>query len=58
MVKMNPRVRLAFCAAIILGSAGYAVLIANDPNVASAVAIGYVAVLLTIFTVVNVWKRP
>lgn len=58
MHQMNPRLRLALCAVMILLSAGYAVLVSKDKDLAEAVALGYIAVLLTIFTIVNVWKRP
>jgi cell division protein FtsW (lipid II flippase) len=39
-------------------SAAYAVLITKDPDVASAIALGYVALLLTIFAAVEIWKKP
>lgn len=55
---MNPNLRLVLCAVMILGSALYGVLIASNPRVASAIMLGYIALLLTIFVVVNVWKRP
>lgn len=55
---MKPRLRLALCAVMILISAGYAALVSEDRGLAEAVALGYIAVLLTIFTVVNLWKKP
>lgn len=58
MLRMRPSVRLLMCAVMIVGSAFYAVLVSQDTQVASAVALGYVALLLTIFVLVNVWKRP
>lgn len=57
-MKMRPNARLLWCAIIILGSACYAVLCERDSGLAAAVALGYVAVLLTIFIVINVWKKP
>jgi len=39
-------------------SAIYAVLVAYDSGVASAIALGYVAVLLTVFLASNVRKKP
>lgn len=53
---MGPSTRLALCVVMIIGSALYGLLINYDPNIAEAVALGYVALLLTIFTVVNLWK--
>lgn len=58
MQKVTPKARLAWIGVVLAGSAFYAVLIAYDPRVASAIALGYVAVLLTIFIVVEVWKKP
>lgn len=52
----NARLRLSFL--IIVASAAYAVLIVKDPAVASAISSWYIAVLLTIFVTINVWKRP
>lgn len=55
---MRPNTRLSLSAVIIIGSALYAVLVARDPQVAGAVASGYVAILLSVFVLVNYWKRP
>jgi hypothetical protein len=38
-------------------SAIYAVLIAKDRDLAEAAAVGYIALLLTIFVIVNTWKK-
>lgn len=57
-MRMRPNARLLMCVVIIVASAFYAVLVAQDPQVASAVALGYVAVLFTTFVVINVWKKP
>lgn len=57
MRTVNPRIRLRICVAVILVSAGYAVLVAKDPDFAQAVMLGYVAVLLTIFVLIEVWKH-
>jgi hypothetical protein len=43
---------------MILGSASYGVLVKKDPAIASAVAMGYVALILTIFVAVQVWRKP
>lgn len=55
---MTPHNRLGVVAGVIVISAGYAVLVKKDPNLASAVASGYVALLLTVLFVLNVWKKP
>lgn len=55
---MTPRTRLAMLAGVILISAAYALLVKKDPQVASAIASGYVALMVTIFLLVHVWRRP
>lgn len=55
---MTAHSRLFLAFALIVLSAGYAVLVKKDPSLAGAVASGYVAVLLTVFLLINVWKRP
>lgn len=55
---MRPSLRLGLCFGIILFSFGYAALVAWNPRIASASALGYIVVLLTIFVAVNVWKKP
>jgi hypothetical protein len=54
---MKPETRLVLCIMIIIASSGFAVLVARDPNLASALASGYVAVLLTWFVLCNLWKK-
>lgn len=56
MPKMKASVRLALCLVMIIGSALYGLLINYDPTIAEAVALGYVAFLLTVFVAVNMWK--
>lgn len=58
MFLMRPDIRLLLVAVIIVGSALYALLIVKDSALASAVASGYVAAMLTVFALVNLWKRP
>jgi hypothetical protein len=55
---MSANTRLWLVAAVIVISAGYAVLVKRDPGVAAAVAIVYIALLLTVFVLLNVWKKP
>lgn len=55
---MKANTRLSLIAFLIVGSALYAFLIAKDPKFAEAIALGYIAMLLTVLTIINVWKRP
>lgn len=55
---MSPSTRLILCAGIIAVSAMYAVLVAHDPAIAAAVAVYYVAIVITAFVLTNIWKRP
>lgn len=50
--------RLWAAVVLIVLSAGYAVLVKKDPNIASAIAAGYVALVVTAVLVLNVWKKP
>lgn len=42
--------------AIVVGSALYGILVVEAPKFAEAIALGYIAVLLTILTAINLWK--
>lgn len=55
---MKASTRLALIALIIVGSSLYALLVVQNPNLASAVATGYVAAFLTLFTMINLWRKP
>lgn len=55
---MPPKLRLALCGVIIILSAAYALLVGIDVEVAKAVALGYIAVVITIFLLMNIWRRP
>lgn len=55
---MSPSVRLRLVAVVLLMSAVYAVMVAKDPQVASAISSGYVAIVVTVIVLVNVWKKP
>lgn len=54
---MGPNTRLRMSLFMILFSAIYAVLIAEDRDLAEVVAVGYIALLLTVFTITNIWKK-
>jgi len=55
---MTANNRLWLIAALIILSAGYALLVKKDPGVAAAIASGYVAILLTGVALLNLWKKP
>lgn len=55
---MTSNTRLKLSAIMIMISAVYGVLVAQSPSVASAVSSGYVALLLTVFIVSNLGKKP
>lgn len=55
---MTSNVRLQICGVIIVLSAMYAVTVVKDPEVASAIAAGYIALVLTAILLVNLWKKP
>jgi hypothetical protein len=55
---MSSSTRLKLSVVMIMLSVFFAVLVAQNPPVASAVATGYVAVLLTFFVLANTWKKP
>lgn len=57
MRGMSASFRLLLCGGLILVSAVYAVLVARNPAFAAAVAAGYVAVVITIVLLVNIWKK-
>lgn len=54
---MPLQVRLLLCVVVVVGSAAYAALVSFDPGLASAVASGYVALLLTVFLTIYIGKR-
>lgn len=55
---MTPSTRLRWSFVIVIVSAVYAILIFENPQVASAVASWYVAVLLSIFVLGEIWRKP
>jgi hypothetical protein len=54
---MSARTRLWLLFFLVVISAGYAVLIKKDPNLANSIASLYVAFLLTLLTVNHVWRH-
>ncbi len=57
MLEMHPKTRLLLAVLIIIGSTAYGILVAFDRTLAAAISSGYVALLATIFILVNVWKK-
>jgi hypothetical protein len=55
---MRPKTRLGWIAVSIVATVVYAVIVAEDPGTASALMLGYVGLLLTIFIVNELWKKP
>lgn len=54
---MRANTRLGWSMVVIIVSALYAVLIAQDRQLGNALMIGYVLGLLTIFAICEVWKK-
>ena len=57
MLEMRPNTRLLWIAIMIVGSAGYGVLVKKDPDVAQAGMLGYIGLVLTIFVFVSLWRK-
>jgi|tagenome__1003787_1003787.scaffolds.fasta_scaffold20513553_2 hypothetical protein len=55
---MTAKTRLGWIATIIILSSAYALLVKKDPSIAGAVAVGYIALILTLFLLLNFWKKP
>ncbi len=58
MLEMRPNARLLWIAVLIIGSASYGVLVKKDPDFAQALMLGYIGLVLTIFMVVQIWRKP
>lgn len=54
---MSPRARLLLCGAMIVFSALYASIIAFDPRTASAIMLGYIGLLLTVYVASTIRRR-
>lgn len=55
---MSANTRLASAGLLLIMSAVYGVIVAEDPDLASALAAGYIAILLTVLAIINFWKKP
>lgn len=58
MQTMRPSVRLVLLAGLIGISVAYTALLVREPEIASALSSGYVALLLTVLALVHFWKKP
>lgn len=58
MRRMRPSIRLYLTLVVIVFSAAYAVVVTQNPALASAVASGYVALVVTVLVTINFWKKP
>lgn len=56
MLAMKPDTRLILSAVVIIGSAIYGTLLVESPKFAESIALGYIAVLLTILTITQLWR--
>lgn len=54
MLKLSPTARLSLVGVVLVGSALYGALISYNPRIASAVMLGYIAVLVTILVLIHV----
>lgn len=54
---MAPSTRLKLCLLIVVVSAIYAVVVVHDPHVATSLSTFYVAIVVTVFVIANVWKK-
>jgi len=57
MQRMTPITRLKVSVVVIIVSAAYGILVAENPELATDVWRAYVAGLLTVLVLVNVWKK-
>lgn len=54
---MTPRNRLRLIAGLIVLSATYAVIVKRDPSLAQVMALGYIAIMLTILVYLHICGR-
>jgi ABC-type uncharacterized transport system permease subunit len=55
---MTPNNRLRILAILIVLSAAYAVIVKKDQGLAYAIALGYIAIMLTILIITQCFKKP
>lgn len=57
MQTVTPKIRFSLIGITIVGSMGYALLVAYDPEFARTIMLGYIGLILTLFLVVEAWRR-
>lgn len=55
---MTPKTRLKLIAGLLALSTIYALLVSISPEFARIVAVGYIALMLTILVLIQLWKKP
>lgn len=58
MGQMARKTRLSLIGLLIVVSAVYAALVSKDPDLARTIMVGYIGMVLTIFVVNEMWKKP
>lgn len=54
---MTPQIRFVVIIAVIVLSSGYGILVVKDETLARTIALGYIAVMLTILMLLKFWKK-
>lgn len=55
---MTPKTRLKLIVGLLALSSIYALLVGWNPELARAVAVGYIALMLTVLVLIQLWKKP
>lgn len=55
---MTQQVRFVVIIGVIVFSAGYSILVVKDEGLASAISLGYIAVILTVMLLLRYWRKP
>lgn len=55
---MTPKTRLRLIVGLLALSTIYALLVGWNPELARAVAVGYIALMLTVLVLIQLWKKP
>lgn len=58
MDLMTRQTRLSLIAFVVVASALYATLVANDRELAETVMLGYIGIVLSIFVANELWRKP
>ena len=55
---MTPATRGKLILGLLALSSVYAFLVGWNPELARAIAVGYIALMLTVLVLINLWKKP